>query len=314
MNAAGLRINCVVPKYNCAAYFSAAIESLRGQSRALERIVISENHSTDGSRDATVALNGTGNVSVVVPPEHINNMGGNLAFALEHLPDADYTLIASADDIWDRDFVRELVEQVLQANPRALGVFSDRWIIDENDRLTGCTGSVRHPLVSGRDDWGYYLEACRFIFSGALFKTAPLKKMARLIATTGQSADWVLIAEMARLGSIVYYPRPLWRFRIHSSSTSATRKQGHADNLRNYAGYLSDLGERDASARVAVFADALASKVDDPASGWSQRPGGRDPHSRGKIRVWLGGLVHGTGVSKVFCPLLRRIYKNAHAF
>ncbi len=309
-----ISVSCVIPKRNGGDYFFESLRLLEAQSHPFSQIVVSEDNSDDGSFDKVVALNGKNNIVVGVPPQRLPGMGANIAFGLGLLdPGSDYTLIGSVDDLWNKDFLKRLIDDVLSENQeRPVCIFSDRWIIDERGVLTGCTGSKTHPLISKTDDWDYYLKSCRFIIHGALFRTDFLLASRELLHATGQSADWVIIAEAARRGRIVYYPFPLWRFRIHSASTSATRKTGHAQNLKGYSDYLLAQGDEVHAGDVKRLATKLEEAVDDPAANWQRKAGRRDPHSRGRLRVVLAALFHGSGLSLMLRPWLRRVYRSSH--
>jgi glycosyltransferase involved in cell wall biosynthesis len=50
------KISCIITSYNNARWLAAAIESVLGQSRAVDEIIIADDASTDGSRDIVTAF------------------------------------------------------------------------------------------------------------------------------------------------------------------------------------------------------------------------------------------------------------------
>lgn len=306
----GVNISCVIPKYNGGPWFFNSLKTLRAQSHPFSQIVVSDDNSTDGSLDQVRALDGVDNIKVVVPATRQPGMGANIAYALDHLDgSSDYTLVGSVDDYWDVDFCKTLAREVEKVKgERPISLFTDRWIMDENDRLTGASGSLKHPLRSTVAEWNYHAAGCRYIIHGALFETKFLLSIRELLRSTGQSADWFMIAEAARHGSIAYVPLLLFKFRVHSGSTSATRKDWHKASLGAYRDYL----QRNAPAECVNFVQGLIDRYSEgtpgkPVTGL-KKLWVRDQHGRGKLRLFFLGFVsHYLGLRCLFFAVKSRL-------
>ena len=102
-------VSVIVPTYNNAKIISYTIESILGQSYSpLEILVIN-----DGSTDETMEVmkKFSGHASMVV---HTQSNQGDIAARNKgiELSHGDYVAFCDSDDIWNRDHVRFLVEQV----------------------------------------------------------------------------------------------------------------------------------------------------------------------------------------------------------
>jgi len=230
-----MKVECLIPKRNNGNYFPAAIESLINQSSGYSRILISENHSTDGSFETTLACaNPARNIEVIVPPSPLSSFGENVAFLLEHVrEDTDYVHIASSDDIWLPTFLSEILKFIIEQNGPNL-VFCDRFIISEAEKILDVTGSLTIPTaVCPPQSFPFYVQGCMYIIAGALIKADLARRTASLLRQTHFSADWILMMESARDGAVSYLASPLFLYRHHPNSSTHLGKK-HAEALSVY--------------------------------------------------------------------------------
>jgi len=106
-----MKIQCLLPKYNNGQYFSSAIESLLKQTSPFSSIIISENHSNDGSiKLVEQYANNYSNIKYFIPNTFAPTFGHNVAELLKKIDiTADFILIASSDDIWQPTFNEKMI-------------------------------------------------------------------------------------------------------------------------------------------------------------------------------------------------------------
>jgi len=127
-----LRIAVVVPTYNRQKLVLETLESIRGQTRAADRVVVVDDCSTDETvvrvREWVASRDATAHWHVEALPENrrvsaARNAGMKLA--------GDYDLIAflDSDDIWPPEWL-ERVEELARRRPEAAAYVSARRIED----------------------------------------------------------------------------------------------------------------------------------------------------------------------------------------
>ncbi len=114
--------------YNGADFLGAQLESILGQSRGPDEIVICDDGSTD---QTTALLNRHASARIKT---HINqqNLGSvkNFEQAIS-MCTGDVIALSDQDDVWSNDKLQK-IEDAFQHNPTAGLVFSDAEIVDEN--------------------------------------------------------------------------------------------------------------------------------------------------------------------------------------
>lgn len=240
-----MNIQCLVPKYNNGKYFEAALKSLAEQTVPFTSILVSENHSTDGSSGLIekLALKYK-NVSYFTPAVPAKTYGHNVAELIERMnPEAEYVLIASSDDIWDKHFVERMIRFIKHAPEPIAAVYSDRVLIDSKGKLLGATGNVSSKTiypVAQYEAFQYFSGGCSYIISGALFRADVVRKAATLARETANSFDWILMMEAARCGSVGYLAQLLFQYRLHPFNTNKLA-YSHVPYLTKYKSYLTSV-------------------------------------------------------------------------
>jgi glycosyltransferase involved in cell wall biosynthesis len=89
-------VTAAIPVHNGEAYLAQAIESVLGQGRACEQVIVVDNDSTD--RSAEIALGFGSAVEVVFEPRRGIGPARNAALRAAR---GDYVAFLDADDLWD---------------------------------------------------------------------------------------------------------------------------------------------------------------------------------------------------------------------
>lgn len=120
--------------YNGAATVERAVASLLAQSWRDYELIISDDHSTDGTADLCRRIaDGHPQVRFVEPERNIGAQP-NMRFALSHAR-GRFFLWACQDDYWDENFLERLVN-ALDESPRAICAQGKvRWISQDGGRF-----------------------------------------------------------------------------------------------------------------------------------------------------------------------------------
>jgi glycosyltransferase involved in cell wall biosynthesis len=209
-----------LPVYNGARFLRPALESILGQTFADFRLVISDNGSTDETRDICRAYAEQDDRVTYV--RHDVNRGAawnyNAVFEVATTP---YFKWAAADDLIAPTFVDCCLE-ALAAAPRTVALCYPRAVVidaegarirEQDDDL-----DVREPRPHRR----LYRLLLNVVYGNPMFGVARRELLARTrLHGNYPSADWVLLAELALAGEIWELPDRLFLRREHAGTSRA---------------------------------------------------------------------------------------------
>jgi len=139
----------VIPLFNGARWIRETLRSAREQTLVPERIVVVDDHSTDGSPDIVREFDG---VELVVNPTKGSAAARN--FGASRTPEAARLAFLDHDDVWHRDHLR-LLSEVLDERTDAPAAFSRSRAFSETPRL-----SVRPARRTRVDVWQFFPIFC----------------------------------------------------------------------------------------------------------------------------------------------------------
>jgi glycosyltransferase involved in cell wall biosynthesis len=131
-----VKISIAMCTYNGAEFLRAQLESIAGQSRRPDEIVICDDASTDETESVIKDFIGSSRVSIFL---HSNekNLGAVRNFEKTiRLCTGDVIVLSDQDDVWRKDKL-QLIETAFETNPKAGLVFSDAEIVDEKLNPSG---------------------------------------------------------------------------------------------------------------------------------------------------------------------------------
>lgn len=224
------RTDILLATYQSEPYLEPLLESLASQTQADFRLIVSDDCSTDG----TLALLETWrprfrDLTIIRRAQPSGSAKANFSFLLEQ-SDADYTLFADADDVWDPDKVEVTVAALRNGERRdgrqvARYAFSDARIIDSNGQVTGSSFWAYKRLRPQTAD----PVAGAIVCPPMLGCTSGINRSLRELATpvpfervTGH--DWWLFLVAKCLGRIDVINRQTLSYRIHGNNSSNQRK------------------------------------------------------------------------------------------
>lgn len=204
-----------LPVFNGERFLSKAIESLLSQEFEDFELIISDNASSDGTRD--ICERYANQDQRIRYYRNATNIGAapnhNRVF---HLANGRYFKWAAHDDENCREFLQRCVE-VLDRMPESVVLaYPQADLIDEDSAITG-RYTVSIDCASRRPHARLGAVLDRIVLGTPVYgvvRTQALHKTRLLGSYVG--ADYALLAELSMLGSLREVPLPLLRKRIHA--------------------------------------------------------------------------------------------------
>lgn len=268
--------------WNGARWLRPMLESLAGQERLPDELVVQDDRSTDDTVDVlrAFATEAPFEVRIDVNDEHLGSTA-NFARAIEQAR-GRFIALADQDDIWYPAKLRRLTDELTE-DPTLTLVFSDADLIGEDGRRlpgrlwdTRLVGPLlrRHPVVSNE------LFARRALTTGCTVVVRRRVAEAALPfppelehADAPMRHDRWLTLVAASVGTVKALPEPLLAFRVHPEQETGVlvgRQLGDAlartaaRTLRNHDGDRADgLVARARQLRVAAERADLVGDFDE---------------------------------------------------
>ncbi len=259
-----MRIAVALCTRNGARYVGEQIASILDQERRVDRIVLSDDASTDGTADLVIAAVGDRGPSAPEltvfrndpPLGVVRNFSQAIAAA-----GADLVALCDQDDVWEADRIERIAAR-FESEPDLLCSFSDAQLIDDDGQPLGASlfgrlevgprelGAIRageaFPVLLRRN----LATGATMVFRRELFEAAaPLP------------SEWVhdewLALVAAALDGLGVEEAPLTRYRIHSANTIGVVEPTLGHKVRRV---LQPRSDRNAglARRSAVLARRLA--------------------------------------------------------
>lgn len=254
-----MRVSVCLLTYNHERYVAQAIESVLAQEGVEFELVISEDHSTDGTRAIVdrYAARHPGRIRVLPSPA---NVGMTRAFARGiEAARGTYVALLDGDDYWTAPHKLRVQAEFLDAHPEC-AICCHNVLVEYEDGAkpphpfhTPASGHyfsrpVPNPVSTLADVApGNFLQTCSVMFRRGLFGEFP-EWFADLVV-----ADWPLHVLNAEHGDIGYIDATMAVYRVHgggvwTGSLARYRKRASVDGLaRLYALLDRHLGGRFAS-------------------------------------------------------------------
>jgi glycosyltransferase involved in cell wall biosynthesis len=226
-------VTAIIPTYNRAALLERALESVRGQTRPVDEVIVVDDHSSDETAELLRRLE---------PPYRSHRMPRNSErgacrnVGLE-LAQGELVAFLDSDDEWEPDKLARQLPRLGDADALATGIR----FIDQEGQPTG----------------GKYIPTLR---AGELFVNNVLlgspssllirRESARAVGgfptnrLVQGSEDWIFLVKLLLGGHrIDVVPEPLVRYRVHPGGSTQ-----RADNLARSMWWACDWMDREAVA------------------------------------------------------------------
>ncbi|HKU94436.1 MAG TPA: glycosyltransferase [Vineibacter sp.] len=200
----------VVPSYNHVRYIRETIESLLNQTQAGSEIVVSDDGSTDGSRELIERYRDR--VRIVYPPRRMGMMG-NYNHAVSQATGTWVSLMGSDDKALPG--FTTAVRAAVEAHPDAILVSGNFQHIDGDGKLLKSEKvlSVK-PFAPPPENFHTQLVAVKVHPAAHAFRKSAWEKVGGFDEAMHLYGDWALWLKLAACGSFVHRPEFFAQYRI----------------------------------------------------------------------------------------------------
>lgn len=221
MNSNKALVSIVMCVYNGADFLNEQIESILAQTYSNFELLVLNDRSTDSSKD--IIQQYLQKDSRIKYFENDMNLGFNKNFEKGFsLTNGDLIAVSDQDDIWIKDKIEELVNQIGEH----LLIYSNSALIDESGNLLDRTLTYDIDHIDN-PSYKSFLDGNFITGHTCLFKKILLDKVLPFPDNV-YSYDWWLGFTASYIGSVKYLHKNLTLYRIHNNSV-IRRLDSHHD-------------------------------------------------------------------------------------
>ena len=268
--------------HNGARYVREQIDSILAQTDARWHLTLSDDASTDGTREILDAY-------AAEYPDRVTHYrsGRRFGSAREHFfhlmerCDAAYMLFCDQDDVWFEDKVGRTMDALLAAEAEVgrqtpVLVFSDQRVTDENAELISDSLARYQRHYTENFDYRALLMQ-NVVTGGAMGINRALAEMGARCADVSRTVmhDWWLAVVAARFGKIVYLSETLGDYRQHGDNEVGAKDVESAAYLLRTLGKLGEARRKvlRKKQQAGLFASTYAASLGDEDIAFLKRLG-----------------------------------------
>jgi glycosyltransferase involved in cell wall biosynthesis len=229
-----MRLSVAMAVYNGARYLAEQLDSIARQSRAPDELVISDNHSTDGTTKIVEAFASSAPFPVRL---HVNEANLGISKNFEQairLCSGEVICLSDCDDIWYANKLQR-IEEVFSAAPSVGIVFSDADLVHQDLTPIGYSlhqsfryGRTKKLLLKGGAEAVRVLLAKRFPMFGntmafrARFEQSflPMPEIGAMFSM-GFHDIWIAVI-IASIADLAIVPERLVAYRQHDRQSGGS--------------------------------------------------------------------------------------------
>lgn len=241
------KVSVVLLTYNHERYIREALESIAAQKTdfAIE-LLISEDHSTDGTRDEIARFLAGYKGEVRLFYSEANQHAAIVATRALRAARGKYVAYLDGDDYWSSDVKLQRQVDFLEAHPDCVLCHHDVGRVDESGELLRILPGLQRRASIDDLIQGNFIHSCSAMVRRSAIEDIPDWMDALPII------DWPLYLLATEHGSVGWVEGTLAHYRVHAGSVWST-----ASETRQWAGSLAMLAvmeEHFGSSRREVFA------------------------------------------------------------
>jgi glycosyltransferase involved in cell wall biosynthesis len=206
-------VSVVLCTYNGERFLEEQVESILRQTYHPLELIISDDHSQDGTVALLEKYKGRDGISVFFQEKNIG-LTRNFEFAALQTK-GELIAFSDQDDIW----LDNKIEQLVVAIGDKPLVYSDSLLVDEQGNSINKKLSDLKKMYSGTDSRGYILYSC--VWGHGMLITKDLFEKSLPMPVEIHHDIWITFKAFMN-GGIVYFDKVLTYYRQHASSTSTT--------------------------------------------------------------------------------------------
>lgn len=227
-------VSVVLCTFNGEKYLGAQLDSILRQTYTPIELIISDDASSDGTRDLLQRYEINPRVKIFYQEKNIG-LAKNFAFASSKAK-GQYIAYSDQDDIWAED----KIEQLQRAIGNSLLIYSDSELVNENGIQLGKKLSDIRNMYTGSDSRGYVFYSV--VWGHGMLVKRELLSISQPLPETIHHDVWLAFKALTH-GGIIYLDKVLTRYRQHAGSSSITLPYERKKRNKNerYSDYKSKL-------------------------------------------------------------------------
>lgn len=220
-----MKVSICIPTYNQVQYIRGALESALGQTLRDLEVVVSDNHSTDGTREYLESVRDP-RLRVVRPERHVS-ANENFEFC-SAAARGEYLSILCSDDLV-RPAYAETMASILDAHPNVVFAYSAIEWIDENGNTKGVERHIGGSFLhTGTEELKRFFKGAGCNFPTILIRRSAYESVGgfsrgSILPDAVCILDWDLELRLLDVGDIYYHDEVLGYFRVWSTPERDTR-------------------------------------------------------------------------------------------
>lgn len=227
------KVDILLATYNGEKYLSEQIESILNQTYSNFRLLISDDCSTDNTKQIIKEYEKKDNrITVFFQKE---NMGvvGNFEFLMQKV-ESKYFMFSDQDDIWKKEKVEKSVKKIEETSSEL--VYSDLEVVDSDLNVTynsywklkGIYNKVKKYNNFDSLYLNNFVTGCTIITKKDLIdKFLPLPKNSKYVLH-----DYWISLIASQVGNIDYIEEPLIKYRQHKNNKVGSQKK--SDSIKTF--------------------------------------------------------------------------------
>lgn len=247
-----MKASVLIVTYNHELYIDQALSSVLEQETGFDfEIVISEDASTDGTRDIVRAWADRFPDRIRLILSERNVRSNQVVARAFHAARGEYVALLDGDDFWTAP--DKLARQValLDSDPGLALCFTNAQVVGSDGKPTGRLWTPPH--IPARLSLANLWQGNPFATCGSLFRRACVPTIPAWYDDFFPVTDWPLYLLFAQMGDIAYIPEPIGAYRLHPGGLYSA--QGDAAKLAAMDGLFRRLntafeGQYDAELRA----------------------------------------------------------------
>ncbi len=227
-------VSVVMSTYNGERFLEEQVDSILAQTYRPIELVISDDASTDGTRDKLAKYAGHPLVRIFYQDKNVG-LTRNFASAAAQSK-GKYIAFSDQDDIWMNNKIEKLIDHI---GDKPL-VYSNSLLVDESGKSMGKKLSGIKKMYSGDDSRGYILYSC--VWGHGMLVTRELLERSLPMPNDVHHDIWITFQAFLN-GGIKYLDEVLTHYRQHTNSTSQTlpKRDTPSTRQRRYANFKKKL-------------------------------------------------------------------------
>lgn len=225
-----MKISVALATYNGEKFIIEQLESIYKQTKQPDEVIISDDHSTDKTKDLVADYISSHNLSrwSVIDNELSNGITNNFINALQHTS-GDIIFLCDQDDVWEPEKVENIVSAFENKTECVISAIK---YIDQDGRLinekTAYTNNKDH--IVGLSE---LCCVCSYLGMSSAFRRNVIEATTESFMRS-TSHDWALMVKASNIGEIKYIGQAVQKYRQHSNNASVIKNGSRRENRLSF--------------------------------------------------------------------------------